>query len=88
MTTLYLTNKLYPCYLSSSPRYIVTCGSDCDVRTFVGLEDDDVSEFPVSSSNLTALMCYTADVVAMAMNELLYSYHRHAYECIKVIIMK
>ena len=38
----------------------MTCGSDCDVRTFVGLEDDDVSEFSVSSSKLTALVCYTA----------------------------
>ena len=38
----------------------MTCGSDCDVRTFVGLEDDDVSEFLVSSSKLTGLVCYTA----------------------------
>ena len=58
----------------------MTCGSDCDVRTFVGLEDDDVSEFSVSSSKLTGLVCYTApaeweeeeggaDVVAMAMDD-------------------
>ena len=60
----------------------MTCGSDCDVRTFVGLEDDDVSEFSVSSSKLTALVCYTApaereeeeegggaDVVAVAMDD-------------------
>ena len=26
-----------------------TCGSDCDVCTFVGLEDNDVSEFSVFS---------------------------------------
>ena len=38
----------------------MTCGSDCDVRTFVGLEDDDVSEISVSSSKLTGLVCYTA----------------------------
>ena len=36
----------------------MTCGNDCDVRTFVGLEDDDVSEFSLSSSKLTALACY------------------------------
>ena len=36
------------------------CGSNCDVRMFVGLEDDDVSEFSVSSSKLTGLVCYTA----------------------------
>ena len=58
----------------------MTCGSDCDVRTFVGLEDDDVSEFSLSSSKLTALVCYTApaereeegggaDVVAVAMDD-------------------
>ena len=59
----------------------MTCGSDCDVRTFVGLEDDDVSEFSVSSSKLTGLVCYTApaereeeeeggaDVVAVAMDD-------------------
>ena len=59
----------------------MTCGNDCDVRTFVGLEDDDVSEFSLSSSKLTALICYTiappaereegdgADVVAMAMDD-------------------
>ena len=61
----------------------MTYGSDCDVRTFVGLEDDDVSEFSVSSSKLTGLVCYTApaerqeekekegggaDVVAVAMD--------------------
>ena len=57
------------------------CGNDCDVRTFVGLEDDDVSEFSLSSSKLTALVCYTttppaereegggADVVAVAMDD-------------------
>ena len=55
------------------------CGSDCDVRTFVGL---DVSEFSVSSSKLTGLVCYTAptkreekeegggaDIVAVAMDD-------------------
>ena len=60
----------------------MTCGSDCDVRMFVGLEDDDVSEFSVSSSKLTALVCYTApakreeeeegggaDVIAVAMDD-------------------
>ena len=60
----------------------MTCGSDCDVRTFVGLEDDDISEFSVSSSKLTGLVCYTApaergeeeegggaDVVAVAMDD-------------------
>ena len=59
----------------------MTCGNDCDVRTFVGLEDDDVSEFSLSSSKLTALVCYTttplaereegggADVVAVAMDD-------------------
>ena len=46
----------------------MTCGSDYDVRTFVDLEEDDVSEFSVSS-NLTSLVCCTADVVAVAMNE-------------------
>jgi hypothetical protein len=51
------------------------------VRTFVGLEDDDVSEFSLSSSKLTGLVCYTApateqeepgggaDVVAVAMDD-------------------
>ena len=38
----------------------MTCGSDCDVHMFVGLEDDDVSEFSLSSSRLTGLVCYTA----------------------------
>ena len=56
----------------------MTYGHDCDVRTFVGLEDDDVSEFSLSSSKLTALVCYTtpaelegcvADVVAVAMDD-------------------
>ena len=56
----------------------MTCGHDCDVRTFVGLEDDDVSEFSLSSSKLTALVCCTtpaeleggeADVVAVAMDD-------------------
>ena len=58
----------------------MTCGSDCDVRMFVGLEDDDVSEFSVSSSRLTGLhgllhsTCQVgggggrADIVAMAMD--------------------
>ena len=59
-------------------RHLVTCGNDCDVRTFVGLEDDDISEFSVSSSKLTALACYTtlarlegdgADVIAVAMDD-------------------
>ena len=58
-----------PMRVTSPCSCMVTCGSDCDVRTFVGLEEDDVSEFSVSSSNLTALVCYTADVVAVAMNE-------------------
>ena len=56
----------------------MTCGHDCDVHTFVGLEDDDVSEFSLSSSKLTALVCYTtpaeleggeADVVAVAVDD-------------------
>ena len=59
----------------------MTCGNDCDVRMFVGLEDDDVSEFSLSSSKLTALVCYTttppaereegggADVIAVAMDD-------------------
>ena len=56
----------------------MTCGSDCDVRTFVGLEDD-VSEFSLFSK-LTGLVCYTApaereeegvgaDVIAVAMDD-------------------
>lgn len=43
---------------------------------FVGLEDDERSEFAVSSSKLSALVCYTAtveeertDVVAVAMDD-------------------
>ena len=54
----------------------MTCGNDCYVLTFVGLEDD-VSE--LSLSKLTALVCYTsptergegcvADVVAVAMDD-------------------
>ena len=56
----------------------MTCGNDCDVRTFVGLEDDDISEFSLSSSKLTALVCYTtpaeleeggADIVSVAMDD-------------------
>ena len=59
----------------------MTCGNDCDVCTFVCLEDDDVSEFSLSSSKLTALVCYTttlpaeqeegggADIVAVAMDD-------------------
>ena len=54
----------------------MTCGNDCDVRTFVGLEDDDISEFSLSSSKLTALVCYTTpaelervDIVAVAMDD-------------------
>ena len=55
----------------------MTCAHDCDVRSFVGLEDDEISEFSLSSK-LTALVCYTtpaelegggADVVAMAMDD-------------------
>ena len=73
------THKFGVATLLLSPlRHIVTCGHDCDVRTFVGLEDDDVSEFSLSSSKLTALVCYTtlaelegggADVVAVAMDD-------------------
>ena len=64
--------------LLSSPRHIVTCGHDCDVHSYVGLEDDEISEFSLSSSKLTALVCYTtpagldgggADVVAVAMDD-------------------
>ena len=56
----------------------MTCGHDCDVRSFVGLEDDEVSEFSLSSSKLTAVVCYTtpaelegggANVVAMAISD-------------------
>ena len=45
---------------------------------FVGLEDDDISEFSLSSSKLTALTCYTtpaelegggANIVAVAMDD-------------------
>ena len=43
---------------------------------FVGLEDDERSEFAVSSSKLSALVCYMAtvegemtDVVAVAMDD-------------------
>ena len=65
-------------FCCSPARHLVTCGNDCDVRTFVGLEDDDISEFSLSSSKLTALACYTipanqegggADVVAVAMDD-------------------
>ena len=60
-------------------RHIVTCGHDCDVRTFVALKDDDISEFSLSFSKLTALVSYTipaeiegggTDVVAVAMDDL------------------
>ena len=56
----------------------MTCGHDCDVRSFIGLEDDEISEFSLSSSKLTALVCYTtpaelegggADVVTVAMDD-------------------
>ena len=57
----------------------MTCGHDCDVCTFVDLEDDDISEFsPSSASKLTALVCYTTpaqlegggtDIVAVAMDD-------------------
>ena len=75
-----LTNKGMPTHglsLSLSlSRRLVTCGHDCDVTIFVGLEDDDKSEFSLSSSTLSALVCYTTgtdgsktDVVAVAMDD-------------------
>ena len=54
----------------------MTCGHDCDVTIFVGLEDDEKSEFSLSSSKLSALACYVTDcevgrtdVVAVAMDD-------------------
>lgn len=55
----------------------MTCGHDCDVRTFAGLEDDETFEFSLSSSKLTALVCYTVsaaegdktDIIAVATDD-------------------
>ena len=57
-------------------RRLVTCGNDCDVTTFVGLEDEEKSEFSLSSSKLSALACYSrageggvTDIIAVAMDD-------------------
>ena len=59
-------------YTTHTHRRLVTCGHDCDVRLFAGIEDDDCSEFSVSSDNISALACYQRngkDLVAIATDD-------------------
>jgi len=61
-----------PTYTTYTHRRLVTCGHDCDVRLFAGIEDDDCSEFSVSSDNISALACYQRngkDLVAIATDD-------------------
>lgn len=51
-------------------RHLVTCGHDSDVRTFLGIEDDN-SEFTVSTETVSAICPYTVDgrdMVAVAID--------------------
>ena len=53
-------------------RQLVTCGHDCDVRVFAGIEEDDCSEFSVASDKISALVCYQRngkDLVAIATDD-------------------
>ena len=50
---------------------MVTCGHDCDVRTFSGIDEDDSSEFTVSTETVSAVAPYTLegrDLVAVAID--------------------
>ena len=40
-------------------RHLVTCGHDCDVRLFPGIDEDDSSEFTVSSDTVSAVAPYS-----------------------------
>ena len=53
-------------------RHLVTCGHDCDVRTFAGIEEDDCEEFSVASEKVSALACYHKggkDIIAIATDD-------------------
>ena len=50
----------------------MTCGHDCDVRVFTGLEEDDCSEFSVATETISAITCYQKggkDLVAIATDD-------------------
>ena len=50
----------------------MTCGHDCDVRVFAGIEEDDCNEFSVASDKISALVCYQRngkDLVAIATDD-------------------
>ncbi len=50
----------------------MTCGHDCDIRIFTGIDDDDVCEFTVSSESIRALACYQKsgrDFIAIATDD-------------------
>lgn len=52
-------------------RRLVTCGHDCDVRVFEGVEEDECLEFSVSSEKVSALTTYQREgkeIVAIAMD--------------------
>ena len=52
-------------------RHLVTCGHDCDVRRFSGIDEDDSSEFTVSTEMVSAAVPYTLegrDLVAVAID--------------------
>ena len=36
----------------------MTCGHDCDVRIFNGIEEDESSEFTVSTETVSAILPY------------------------------
>ena len=60
------------CTLTHTHRQLVTCGHDCDVRVFAGIEEDDCSEFSVASDKISALVCYQRngkDLVAIATDD-------------------
>ena len=37
----------------------MTCGHDCDVRLFSGIDEDDSSEFTISTETVSAVAPYT-----------------------------
>ena len=57
-------------------RHVVTCGADEDVHMYSdlrGVAEDDVQEFSVSTSSVSALACYRntdgLDVIALGMDD-------------------
>ena len=59
-------------HYTHAPRHLVTCGHDCDVRTFPGIEEDDCCEFSVTSEKVSALTRYQKggkDIIAIATDD-------------------